>query len=76
MWKVFDGIASDWDSLLSEKQSLQQYSFWGNNKVNDGWETIRLIKNDQSGDVLVCVQVLIKKNTMLLLSGWQDVHRN
>jgi lipid II:glycine glycyltransferase (peptidoglycan interpeptide bridge formation enzyme) len=61
MWKVFDGMASDWDSLLSEKQSLQQYSFWGNNKVNDGWETVRLIKNDQSGDVVVCVQVLIKK---------------
>ncbi len=61
MWKIFDGRASDWDSLLSENPSLQQYSFWGSNKNNDGWKTVRLIKNDQSGDVVVCVQVLIKK---------------
>ena len=61
MWKVFDGKSSYWDSLLSSNQSLQQYSFWGNKKFNDGWETLRLIKNTKSGGVVVCVQILIKK---------------
>jgi lipid II:glycine glycyltransferase (peptidoglycan interpeptide bridge formation enzyme) len=60
MWKVFDGICSEWDSLLSENHSLQQYSFWGINKVNDGWETLRLIKYAKSGYVDACVQALIK----------------
>ena len=66
MWKVFDGKSSDWDSLLSSNQSLQQYSFWGNKKFNDGWETLRLIKKSKSDDIVTCVQILIKKKYAFL----------
>ena len=61
MWKIFDGSGYEWDCLLPFNSSFHQHSFWGKNKVNDGWSPLRLIKYTQSEEVDIYAQVLIKK---------------
>jgi lipid II:glycine glycyltransferase (peptidoglycan interpeptide bridge formation enzyme) len=71
-WDFFQGSAKDWNKIL---YSLPFYSFyqsheWGQIKSHDGWEIIRLIKNDSVSNQFSVAQILVKRLPLKVAFLW------
>jgi len=72
IWKLFNGVADEWDRLLLEFDGTPYQTFgWGEVKRVSGWEPFRLVAVNEKRIVSI-VSILVKRRLGLIICWIPD----